>query len=303
MELHLTTDPAAFLARAGAHLAADPVLGTVVATVAERAVRDGNATPDDWYLTVCDGPDDTTGEGRVLGVAMRTAPFAPRPAYVLAMPDAAARLAARACHERGEGLTQVNGALAAARAWLEETAELVGGPGGGPTAPTVQVRQHTRLFEAREVVDPRPVPGRLRTARLDEAELVAAWYLAFHGDADEQAGRVRETDYSSHVRLDDVRHRIETGRVLLWEVDGRAVHVTGVNAPALGAARIGPVYTPPAERGRGFASVAVAEVSRRIIAVGARPCLFTDQANPTSNAIYQALGYRPVVDMAEIELV
>ena len=27
-------------------------------------------------------------------------------------------------------------------------------------------------------------------------------------------------------------------------------------------------------------------------------CLFTDQANPTSNKIYEALGYRPVVDMA-----
>ena len=47
-------------------------------------------------------------------------------------------------------------------------------------------------------------------------------------------------------------------------------------------------------------SAAVAEVSRRIVADGARACLFTDQANPTSNRIYQALGYRPVVDMANL---
>jgi predicted GNAT family acetyltransferase len=67
--------------------------------------------------------------------------------------------------------------------------------------------------------------------------------------------------------------------------------------------RVGPVYTPPAERGRGWASNAVAEVSHRIQAEGARVCLFTDQANPTSNKIYAALGYRPVVEMANLVIV
>ena len=67
-----------------------------------------------------------------------------------------------------------------------------------------------------------------------------------------------------------------------------------------GVARIGPVYTPREHRGRGYASAAVAEVSRRLLDEGVRVCLFTDQANPTSNRIYQALGYRPVVDMANL---
>nr|WP_231924447.1 GNAT family N-acetyltransferase [Micromonospora chokoriensis] len=73
--------------------------------------------------------------------------------------------------------------------------------------------------------------------------------------------------------------------------------------PSFGVARIGPVYTPPAQRGRGWASNAVAEVSRRIQADGARVCLYTDQANLTSNKIYAALGYRPVVDMANLVIV
>jgi predicted GNAT family acetyltransferase len=60
------------------------------------------------------------------------------------------------------------------------------------------------------------------------------------------------------------------------------------------------VYTPPAERRRGWAGNGVAEVSRRILAQGARACLFTDQDNPTSNKVYAALGYRPVVDMANL---
>jgi len=66
--------------------------------------------------------------------------------------------------------------------------------------------------------------------------------------------------------------------------------------------RLGPVYTPPDQRGRGWASNAVAEVSGLIQAGGARVCLFTDQANPTSNKIYAALGYRQVIDMANLVL-
>lgn len=63
------------------------------------------------------------------------------------------------------------------------------------------------------------------------------------------------------------------------------------------------MYTPPSQRGRGWASSAVAEVSRRLQAQGARVCLFTDQANPTSNKIYEALGYHPVVDMVNLVIV
>lgn len=64
--------------------------------------------------------------------------------------------------------------------------------------------------------------------------------------------------------------------------------------------RIAPVYTPPAQRGRGWASNAVAAVSWRFQAQGARVCLYTDQASPTSNKIYASLGYRPVADMADL---
>ena len=65
-------------------------------------------------------------------------------------------------------------------------------------------------------------------------------------------------------------------------------------------ARVGPVYTPPEHRGRGYASAAVAGVSERLLEQGVRVCLFTDQANPTSNRIYTALGFEPVVDMANL---
>ena len=99
--------------------------------------------------------------------------------------------------------------------------------------------------------------------------------------------------------------RIDHGHAWLWVVDpdGAAVPTscTGTAVPVRGVQRIGPVYTPPAFRGRGYATAAVAEVSRHVRAHGARDvCLFTDQANPTSNKIYQAIGYVPVGDTVNI---
>jgi predicted GNAT family acetyltransferase len=73
--------------------------------------------------------------------------------------------------------------------------------------------------------------------------------------------------------------------------------MAALNRPAAGATRVGPVYTPPDLRGRGYASAVTAAVSRAALAAGAQEVvLFTDLANPTSNAIYRRLGYEPVED-------
>ena len=58
------------------------------------------------------------------------------------------------------------------------------------------------------------------------------------------------------------------------------------------------VYTPPNLRRRGYASACVAALSQHLLDTGWDfCCLFTDLANPTSNAIYQQIGYRPVCDV------
>jgi predicted GNAT family acetyltransferase len=234
--------------------------------------------------------DDT---GAVVGTAMRTAPFTPYPLFVLPMPDDAAVGLARLLHERGEAAVGVNGALPAARRCAEELARLTGG--------TVEVAQHTRLHRLDELVPPRPTVGRLAAAGPDDVALALRWFEAFAHDADEQAGREPGSMHEMAETEETMLRRIEEGRVWLWlDPAGTPVHLTGVNPPAFGAARIGPVYTPREQRGRGYAGAAVAELSQRLLDEGAVPCLYTDQANPTSNALYAALGYRPVVDMANL---
>jgi len=293
MDLELVSDPAEFLAAVGDHLAADPVLGTVVATVATREAGEsarGAASPTDrphWYAVARDGE-------AVVGVAMRTAPFEPHPLFVMPMPEPAARGLADLLHARGERVEGVNGALPAARVLADETARLTGG--------SVRVVMHTRLFELGELTPPPAPPGILRPVTEDEAGLALGWFRAFHADADEQAGRRAGDGHGeTSFDLDDVLVRVRGERLWFWD-DGGPVHLTGCNVPAYGVVRVGPVYTPKQHRGRGYAAAAVAEVSRRIVDGGDRACLFTDQANPTSNRLYEALGYRRVVDMANLRV-
>ncbi len=290
--LEFTADADRFLAAAGDHLAADPVMSTVVTANAyrPRTWPPGGPPRHFWWLVVRDA------SGAVVGAGMRTAPAAPHPLFLLPMPDGAAVELARALHERGEETLEVNGALPAARRCADELARLGGG--------RVEVRMRTRLHELGELTPPAPAPGRLVLATEDDIDLVQRWIDAFMGDADEQAGRPRGSNTPSGLGRADLLREIAEGLLWLWlDGDGRPVNLTGVTAPSLGVVRVAPVYTPPEQRGRGWASNAVAELSRRVQAGGSRLCLYTDLANPTANRIYTAIGYRPVVDMANHAIV
>jgi GNAT superfamily N-acetyltransferase len=294
MELRFFDEPAAFLTMAGDVLAEQPVLSTVVAGVAARIAaqrEEGIPWPDDvpcWFAVVVDGDE-------IVGIAMRTAPFGDYPAFLLPMPDEAVHLLATTLLERDEPVLAANGALPAVQVFCDHMAEATG-------RRTV-VGQHTRLFELGDLVEPRATAGRLRPARLDEQPLVASWYGAFMADADEQAGRTPGESPHEMPSDEELARKIETGRVFVWvDDDDRPVNVTAATPPAYGVSRIGPVYTPPEERGRGYASSAVYAVSELLRQSGEQPCLFTDQANPTSNRIYEAIGYRPLVDMANLRL-
>jgi RimJ/RimL family protein N-acetyltransferase len=292
--LEFLDDAGAFLAATGELLASRPVESTVVATVASRMsaeARTGGAPTADfpvWWVVARDA------DGRVVGAGMRTAPFAPHPPYLLAMPDEAARLLARALHERGEHVSAINGALPAV--------EVVAGELAGLSGRRALVGERMRLHEVREVAPPAAPECRLVRADPADADLVLTWFNAFSMDAAEQAGQVDPHPGPIETR-ESTLLRIEDGEVWLWQDrSGTPVHVTAFNPPSFGVARVGPVYTPRDKRGHGYAAAAVAAVSARLLADGHRVCLFTDQANPVSNALYERLGYRPVVDMANMVL-
>jgi predicted GNAT family acetyltransferase len=93
-----------------------------------------------------------------------------------------------------------------------------------------------------------------------------------------------------------MRRRIADGLVSLWEhEEPRAM--AAFTLPVAGVSRIGLVYTPPPHRRHGFAAASTASATEAALGAGAEACvLFTQLANPQSNAIYRRIGYRAVAE-------
>lgn len=278
MTILITRDPEQFAARVGNFLEVRlecNILATVLTAVrAGPPLRGG-----ELFACVLDG------SGRVRGAALRTPP---RPMLCSPLdPDAADGLI-EAWVAEDPGLDAVNSvaptARALAAAWALRT--------GGGTETQMQMAMH--VLES--VTDPlRPARGRLAPVAAAQLKTLIEWWRAFAvearvgGDVESAAGVARA--------------RMNAGGAFFWEDEGRPVSLVAVNPTVAGVARVGPVYTPPSERGRGYAGSAVAALSRRALAEGARRCaLFTDLANPTSNKIYAEVGYRRLCDWETIAL-
>jgi uncharacterized protein len=164
----------------------------------------------------------------------------------------------------------------------------------GATAELVQRQGVYALTSLREV--PR-ADGDPRPALREERELLLRWLTDFADEA--IPGLTR--DLATAERSLDVRlAEDDDAGMWLWEDEGEPVSLVGFGSPTSGGIRIGPVYTPPEHRRRGYATSLTAEVTHRLLERGHRACfLYTDLANPTSNAIYARIGYERVCDSVE----
>lgn len=161
-----------------------------------------------------------------------------------------------------------------------------------------QVRVHARLRNhALARVAPVPdAPGRMREATPADLE----WLI---DASDRFVAEVRVPPAPEGTRA-MIEGRLADGRYRIWEDGGEAVAFLGATSPVPRFGRIGPVWTPPDRRGRGYATSLVAQASAEMLARGVeRIFLLTDLANPTSNAIYARIGYEPLDDEIELEFV
>lgn len=152
-----------------------------------------------------------------------------------------------------------------------------------------------RIYRLERVVPPVGVPGRVRVGTTADRDLLVEWNNAFLVEALERRS-VEEA-----AVLVDRSFRAGTRTWYLWEDGGRPVSVAASAGPTPNGIRIGPVYTPPELRGHGYASAATAAASQIELDKGRRFIfLFTDLSNPTSNKIYQQIGYEPVIDVDQL---
>ena len=152
------------------------------------------------------------------------------------------------------------------------------------------------IYDCRSVVEPPPGVGIRRVAGRADRALVARWVDAFMDEA--------FPDGTAHTDGEAAADRyIANGTMHLWTVDDAPVACAAALGPTPNAIRIGGVYTPPENRCRGYASALVADLTRDQLDRGrAFVYLYADRTNPTSNSIYQKIGYRRVADSDELWL-
>jgi uncharacterized protein len=271
-------DAAAFLAEAEPLLLADEARHNLILGIA-GTIRDA---PDLYPLRSLWLVRE---DGEVVAAALRTPPYN----VILAKPRSSAALAALVEAVAAEEIPGVVGT----EPEIHEFAELWSQHNGVPGR--VNMRQGVYALDQVELVP--NVPGSARVATDDDRELALHWWIAFGEEVLHEGGPGRERAEAS------VDHKLSspTGGLLLWEDGGEPVSLAGWGGPTPNGIRIGPVYTPPALRGRGYATAVTAELSQRQLDGGRSFCfLYTDLANPTSNAIYERIGYRRVAEAAEV---
>lgn len=273
MQITSYTDPQAFLERTRAYLERNEAATALILGMCLRMAQHGFETQP--YLAVAEAP------AGIELVAMMTPPH--RLVLWSERPDADEALAALARDLREHGWT-VAGALGPphlAEPWLEHWRALTG--------QNWRLTMNERIYELTAVIPPeRPAPGRMRAAGPDDRDLAVRWFWEFHAEA---LGAEPEPQVEKIVD-----RRIGDGSLFLWE-DGRPVAMAGVFRETSRSSTISLVYTPPEARRRGYAMALVAALSQQRLDAGKQFCtLFTDLANPTSNSIYQQIGYRPVCD-------
>ena len=279
---YLTEDIDDFLARAAEFLRSRPVPHIMQLTWAERLRVRGAAAYD--------------AEGAVFGLLERAGEV--HAAFYRLSPD------------RGLGLTPLTAeqadALAARLVALGHSAPSVSADDATAaffaeawqrrTGATPSVRVRLCLHRLGTLVPPEPFPaGRGRSVGERDHEQLMDMCRGFAADVGEAV--TIDAESWAGTRFSDKSY-------MFWETpDGTPVSMAGANPKVVGLVQVDPVYTPAHLRGRGYAGAVTVEVSRAALAAGAADVvLFTDAANPTSNALYRRLGYVPVIDWTVYDL-
>jgi RimJ/RimL family protein N-acetyltransferase len=276
----LTRDLDEFWAAAGDHLRAEPVLHTVPLTVLDSLFKLGSAAYGDdppvygWH---------ESADGLIDGAFLQTPPF---PLLVATLPAGSA----------ADLITQLGSdAKPPAAVNLSSTDEAAFGAAWASAADgSATAALRSRLHRLERLVPPDPAPpGAARVADPGDRELLIEWHVAFGKEAGTFAENAART-------VDD---RLSHDGLTLWEAGGMPVAMAGSTREVAGVIRIATVYTVPAHRQRGYGGAVTAVTSQAALDAGASAVvLFTDLANPTSNALYRRLGYRPVCDRVLLQL-
>jgi GNAT superfamily N-acetyltransferase len=253
----------------------DPVVHTIELT----ALQAGGLPVDSLLLTMWD-------DGVAAATGLQVPPY---PLACNGIPAEATETLAVELAEVRPGLTGVRGTRSSAIAFADAWHTVTGRSG------TISTEE--RLYRLGALRAPDGVTGTARLATSDDLRQLAEWVGLFFRETFSQR------DEAAAERFVDTSNRVGD-RFVLWVVDGGPVSMAMLRAPAAGVSRIGPVFTPLDRRGHGYGSAVTAAAADLAHRNGtADVVLFADLANPTSNAIYQRIGFEGVADSVRIDFV
>jgi len=280
MGARLLSSPSEFLAAAEPLLLADEARHNLILGIA-GTLRDHPAVYEEYRLWLVDNGHEVTA------AALQTPPFnllVARPRLDGAFPELA-----EAIHREGVELPGVAAAVPEVEGFAEAWEAVTGARRRRTMA--------SRIYRVTRAQLPTGVPGRARPATEADRPQLAEWLEAFRA---ESFSEPPAWDVNAVI---DARLVRGTGGYLFWD-DRGPVSLAGWGGRTPTGVRIGPVYTPPEKRRRGYGSAVTAAVTAELLASGRQFCfLYTDLANPTSNKIYMDIGYEPVCDSVEYAFV
>lgn len=261
-------DPRVFTGEAMPFLMRDEIANCLMASI----LSSPRGFQGEYLATVLD-------DGGLRGVAFRT----PLKLLLSRMDEDAARAVAIDVCQAIPELNEVLGPRPEVDAFAATWSSL----SGRPVAP----RRSERIYQLSSVRQTPGVPGTMRLVRAEDRERIVPWIEAM-------ARSVGDTIERSMAEESFDRH-LDGQTLFLWE-NNQPVSMAAAAARSPNTRRVSLVYTPAEQRRRGYASALVAAVSQRVLDAGTRWCvLYTDLANPTTNHIYQEIGYQPVCDAQE----
>lgn len=273
-------DPLAFQEVATPYLVRDEARHNLLLGVSTTLIQRPDLYEAFDLWVVSDGDD-------VTGAALRTHPLN----LVLAEPSDDEALDALV-----DRLLQERQALPGVIAALPELEAFVGAWTSANDLDATRVLRHG-VYELREVLPVPAAPGHPRPVTPEDRDLVIPWIVAFAEEA-----LPEDNEPERQVRFVESRlAATDDAGLWFWEDGGRPVSVSGYGGATPNGMRIGPVYTPPELRGRGYATTLVSEQSRWLLGTGRTLCfLYADLDNPTSNALYRRIGYRMIAEAGEV---
>ncbi len=281
MKLLRHSDPAQFLAYNQTLLEESEAENSLILGLATRLTRDGiDHLPNEkrpLFVSILDGQ-------KSVFCCLQTPPYSAIVAGKAAFAEAAIPLLCDALLSNPIPIPGINGPKAFSQRFAETWAARTGTPS--------RLNMDMRVYQLDAVQEVPYAAGTFRQATLEDQPIIAIWSADFHADL--------FTAISPQEAKQIAHDRITAGDIYVWELD-EIVSMAASSRPTNHGVSINYVYTPLEHRKKGYASQCVTALSSLMLETYSFCTLFTDLSNPTSNRIYQEIGYYPVTDFHQYD--